>query len=121
MDTEKLKPFNEFNSEKSAMVNEICYRLFNKQNEQNNNFFKELKKIQIPEKINPNIQIAVPIGSGAEYGNTGFVPILFETGPSVLAFGKYTDSSGTKLAIKNLSTTTVSTSGVLYLLIMEVK
>lgn len=27
MDTEKLKPFNEFNSEKSAMVNEICYRL----------------------------------------------------------------------------------------------
>ena len=27
MNTEKLKPFNEFNSEKSAMVNEICYRL----------------------------------------------------------------------------------------------
>ena len=39
MDTEKLKPFNEFNSEKSAMVNEICYRLF-----------KELNNIQIPIK-----------------------------------------------------------------------
>lgn len=81
MDTEKLKPFNEFNSEKSAMVNEICYRLF-----------KELKKIQIPTQIAANAQIAVTIGTGAEYGNTGFVPILFETGANGLAFGKYTDS-----------------------------
>ena len=110
MDTEKLKPFNEFNSEKSAMVNEICYRLF-----------KELKKIQIPTQIVADAQIAVTIGTGAEYGNTGFVPILFETGNNVLAFGKYTDSSGARLVIKNESTTPVSTSGVLYLLIMEVK
>lgn len=110
MDTEKLKPFNEFNSEKSAMVNEICYRLF-----------KELKKIQIPTQIAANAQIAVTIGTGAEYGNTGFVPILFDTGANGLAFGKYTDSSGTRLVIKNTSTTAVSTSGVLYLLIMEVK
>lgn len=110
MDTEKLKPFNEFNSEKSAMVNEICYRLF-----------KELKKIQIPTQIAADAQIAVTIGTGAEYGNTGFVPILFETGANGLAFGKYTDSSGARLVIKNTSTTAVSTSGVLYLLIMEVK
>ena len=101
MDTEKLKPFNEFNSEKSAMVNEICYRLF-----------KELKKIQIPTQIAANAQIAVTIGTGAEYGNTGFVPILFETGANALAFGKYTDSSGARLVIKNNSTTAVSTSGV---------
>ena len=110
MDTEKLKPFNEFNSEKSAIVNEICYRLF-----------KELKKIQIPTQLAANAQIAVTIGTGAEYGNTGFVPILFETGNNVLAFGKYTDSSGARLVIKNESTTPVSTSGVLYLLVMEVK
>lgn len=110
MDTEKLKPFNEFNSEKSAMVNEICYRLF-----------KELKKIKIPTQIAANAQIAVTIGTGAEYGNTGFLPILFDTGANALAFGKYTDSSGTRLVIKNTSTTAVSTSGVLYLLVMEVK
>lgn len=110
MDTEKLKPFNEFNSEKSAMVNEICYRLF-----------KELKKIQIPTQIAADAQIAVTIGAGAEYGNTGFVPILFETGNNALAFGKYTDSSGARLVIKNNSTTAVTTSGVLYLLVMEVK
>lgn len=110
MDTEKLKPFNEFNSEKSAMVNEICYRLF-----------KEIKKIQIPQQIAANAQIAVTIGTGAEYGNTGFVPILFETGNNALAFGKYTDSSGARLVIKNNSTTAVSTSGVLYLLVMGVK
>lgn len=110
MDTEKLKPFNEFNSEKSAMVNEICYRLF-----------KELKKIQIPTQIAANAQIAVTIGTGAEYGNTGFVPILFDTGANALAFGKYTDSSGTRLVIKNTSTTAVSTSGILYLLVMGVK
>lgn len=110
MDTEKLKPFNEFNSEKSAMVNEICYRLF-----------KELKKIQIPTQIAANAQIAVTVGTGAEYGNTGFVPILFDTGANALAFGKYTDSSGTRLVIRNTSTTAVSTSGVLYLLIMGVK
>lgn len=110
MNTEKLKPFNEFNSEKSAMVNEICYRLF-----------KELKKIQIPTQIAANAQIAVTIGTGAEYGNTGFVPILFDTGANALAFGKYTDSSGTRLVIKNTSTTAVSTSGILYLLIMGVK
>ena len=110
MDTEKLKPFNEFNSEKSAMVNEICYRLF-----------KELKKIQIPTQIAADAQIAVTIGTGAEYGNTGFVPILFETGNNALAFGKYTDSSGARLVIKNNSTTAVTTSGVLYLLVMEVK
>lgn len=67
MDTEKLKPFNEFNSEKSAIVNEICYRLF-----------KELKKIQIPTQIAANAQIAVTIGSGAEYGKTGFIPILLK-------------------------------------------
>lgn len=113
MDTEKLKPFNEFNSEKSAMVNEICYRLLK--------LFKEIKKIQIPQQIDSNEQIAVTIGTGAEYGNTGFVPILFETGNNVLAFGKYTDSSGARLVIKNKSTTPVSTSGVLYLLIMGVK
>ena len=41
MDTEKLKPFNEFNSEKSAIVNEICYRLF-----------KELKKVKQKTKEN---------------------------------------------------------------------
>lgn len=110
MDTEKLKPFNEFNSEKSAIVNEICYRLF-----------KELKKIQIPTQIAADAQIAVTIGTGAEYGNTGFVPILFETGNNALAFGKYTDSSGARLIIKNNSTTAVTTSGVLYLLVMEVK
>lgn len=110
MDTEKLKPFNEFNSEKSAMVNEICYRLF-----------KELKRIQIPTQIAANAQIAVTIGTGAEYGSTGFVPILFDTGANALAFGKYTDSSGTRLVIKNTSTSAVSTSGVLYLLIMGVK
>lgn len=89
MDTEKLRPFNEFNSEKSAMVNEICYRLF-----------KEIKRIQIPTQIAANAQIAVTIGTGAEYGNTGFVPILFETGANGLAFGKYTDSSGARLVIK---------------------
>ena len=116
MDTEKLKPFNEFNSEKSAMVNEICYRLFN---EQNNNFFKEIKKIQIPT-IDANSQVSVTIGSGAEYGNTGIVPILFETGGKALAFGKNTNSSGANLIIKNTSNTSVS-AGVLYLLIMEVK
>ena len=118
MDTEKLKPFNEFNSEKSAMVNEICYRLFN---EQNNNFFKELKKIQIPE-IAANAQVSMIIGPSAEYGNTGVVPILFNSSYQALAFGKYTDSSGnTKLIIKNTSTTPLETGGVLYLLIMEVK
>lgn len=74
MDTEKLKPFNEFNSEKSAMVNEICYRLFN---EQNNNFFKELKKITLP-KIEANAQIYVTIGTKAEYGNTGFIPVFLQ-------------------------------------------
>ena len=110
MDTEKLKPFNEFNSEKSAMVNEICYRLF-----------KEWKKVQIPTQIAANAQIAVTVGTSAKYGNTGFVPILFDTGANGLAFGKYTDSSGTRLVIKNTSTTAVSTSGVLYLLIVEVK
>ena len=110
MNTERLKPFNEFNSEKSAMVNEICYRLF-----------KELKKIQIPTQIAADAQIAVTIGTGAEYGNTGVVPILFETGNNALAFGKYTDSSGARLVIKNNSTTAVTTSGVLYLLVMEVK
>lgn len=110
MDTEKLKPFNEFNSEKSAMVNEICYRLF-----------KEIKKIQIPTPIAANAQIAVTIGTGAEYGNTGFVPILFESGNNALAFGKYTDSSGARLVIRNNSTKAVSTSGVLYLLIMGVE
>ena len=119
MNTEKLKPFNEFNSEKSAMVNEICYRL----SKESNNFqipIKELKKIQIPKQLASNEQIAVTIGPGAEYRNTGFIPILFETGPNVLAFGKYTDSSGAKLVIKNKSTTTVSTRGVLYLLVTGV-
>lgn len=119
MDTEKLKPFNEFNSEKSAMVNEICYRLFN---EQNNNFFKELRRIQIPSQIDANAQIEAYIGRSAEYRNTGFIPVLFETGPNALAFGKYTDSSSTRLVIKNTSTKgAVITSGVLYLLILEVK
>lgn len=118
MDTEKLKPFNEFNSEKSAMVNEICYRLFN---EQNNNFFKELKKIQLPT-ISPNNQVSLTIGPGAEYGNTGFIPILFNGSYQALAFGKFTDSSGnTKLTIKNTSTTPVESDAVLYLAIMEVK
>ena len=111
MDTEKLKPFNEFNSEKSAMVNEICYRLF-----------KELKKIQIPTQIGPNGQFAMSIGTAAEYGNTGIVPILFDTGPNALAFGRYINSSfEVRLIIKNISGTPVTTSGVLYLLIMEVK
>lgn len=109
MNTEKLKPFNEFNSEKSAMVNEICYKLF-----------KELKKIQIPTQIAANAQIAVTIGTGAEYGKTGFIPILFESGANGLAFGKYTDSSGARLVIKNTSTTAVTTSGVLYLLVTGV-
>lgn len=109
MDTEKLKPFNEFNSEKSAMVNEICYRLF-----------KEVKRIQIPTQIAANEQIAVTIGPGNKYGNTGFVPILFNTGSNALAFGKYTDSSGTRLVIKNTSTTELNTRGDLYLLIMGV-
>ena len=109
MDTEKLKPFNEFNSEKSAMVNEICYRLF-----------KELKKVEIPTQIAANAQIAVTIGSAAEYGKTGFIPILFESGANGLAFGKYTDSSGARLVIKNTSNTAVTTSGVLYLLVTEV-
>ena len=72
-------------------------------------------------EIAANAQIAVTIGTGAEYGNTGFVHILFDTGANGLAFGKYTDSSGTRLVIKNTSTTAVSTSGVLYLLIMGVK
>ena len=126
MDTEKLKPFNEFNSEKSAMVNEICYRLFkesnNDSNEPNNNFFKELKKIQIPT-IAANTKIEVTIGTGAEYGNAGFVPILFETGTNgqTFSFGKYTDSSGNvKLAIKNNSPIPVVSEGVLYLLVTEV-
>lgn len=119
MDTEKLKPFNEFNSEKSAMVNEICYRLSKESNK--NSLFKELKKIQIPMQIAANAQIAVTIGTGAEYGRTGFVPILFETWDHALAFGKYTDISGAKLVIKNTSTTPVATTGVLYLLIMEVE
>lgn len=121
MNTEKLKPFNEFNSEKSAMVNEICYRLFN---EQNNNFFKELRKIQLPE-IATNTQIAVIIGTVAEYGNTGFLPVLVgrdQQYGQALAFGKYTDNSGNvKLVIRNTSTTATSASTVLYLLIMEVK
>lgn len=117
MDTEKLKPFNEFNSEKSAMVNEICYRLFN---EQNNNFFKELKKIQIPS-IPANGQVSVTIGTGAEYQNTGFIPILWSIGQT-LAFGKNTDRSGnTNLTIKNTSNTAVASGGFIYLLIMEVK
>ena len=110
MDTEKLKPFNEFNSEKSAMVNEICYMLF-----------KEIKKILIPTQIEANAQIAVTIGTAAEYGNTGCVPILFETGANGLAFGKYIDNTRASLVIKNTSTTAVRTGGVLYLLVMEVK
>ena len=96
--------------QKSAMVNEICYRLF-----------KELKKIKIPTQIAADAQIAVTIGDRAKYGNTGFIPILFDTGANALAFGKYTDSSGARLVIKNTSTTAVTTSGVLYLLIMGVK
>ena len=117
MNTERLKPFNEFNSEKSAMVNEICYRLFN---EQNNNFFKELKKIPIPA-IGANGQISVTIGPGAEYKNMGFIPILWSIGQP-LAFGKSTDSSGnTNLTIKNISNTGIAPGGFIYLLIMEVK
>lgn len=118
MDTEKLKPFNEFNSEKSAMVNEICYRLFN---EQNNNFFKELKKIELPKHFAANTQIDRVVGAADEYGDLGFVPILFNTGYHALAFGKYTDGSVTKVVIKNTSNTEMSTSGVLYLMVMEVK
>lgn len=119
MNTEKLKPFNEFNSEKSAMVNEICYRFFKEL--EKNRFFKELKKIQIPTPLAANAQIDVTIGTGAEYGNTGFVPILFETEGKALAFGKYTNKSGTRLVIRNTSTSAVKTSGVLYLLVMEVE
>ena len=116
MDTEKLKPFNEFNSEKSAMVNEICYRLFN---EQNNNFFKELKKIQIPY-IAANAQINVTIGTRAEYGNKGFIPMLFRSGEA-LAFGIFTDNADNiKLTINNTSKTPLPSGGVLYLLVTEV-
>ena len=63
------------------------------------------------------------IGTGAEYKNTGFVPILVEAGNHALAFGKYTEreSSDTKLVIKNTSTTAVFPGGFLYLLVMEVK
>ena len=118
MDTERLKPYNEFNSEKSAMVNEICYRLFN---EQNNNFFKELKKISIPTEIQADAQIDITIGPKWKYENTGFIPILFETGDRALAFGKYSDGTGTKIVIKNTSPAVVATHGTLYLLIMEVK
>lgn len=122
MDTEKLKPFNEFNSEKSAIVNEICYRLFNEQNnEQNNNFFKELKKIQIPTQIPANGQYIMSIGTAAEYENTGIVPILFETGTNALAFGRSTGGGKINLLIKNTSNTPLQPGGVLYLLIMEVK
>lgn len=120
MNTEKLKPFNEFNSEKSAMVNEICYRLF-KESENIQIPIKELKKIQIPKQITGGSQVTATIGTGAEYGNTGVVPILYETGAFALAFGKYTNSSGAMLVIKNTSPTTVTTSGFLYLLVMEVK
>lgn len=117
MDTEKLKPFNEFNSEKSAMVNEICYRLFNNPDSNpDSNFFKELKKIEIP-RITGGNQIAMIIG-GAEYENTGFIPILVSCNRS-LAFGKYTDSSGTKLTIKNTTNAELS-GGVIYLMVMEV-
>ena len=116
MDTEKLKPFNEFNSEKSAMVNEICYRLFN---EQNNNFFKELKKIALPT-IPANTQIQMTIGTVAEYKNTGFIPVLFASG-AALAFGRFTDAGNIKMTIKNTSNTALQSGGVLYLLIMEVK
>ena len=116
MDTEKLKPFNEFNSEKSAMVNEICYRLFN---EQNNNFFKELKKISLP-KIDANAQIAVTIGTTAEYRNTGFIPVLFASG-AALAFGRFSDAGNIKMTIKNTSNTSLQPGGILYLLIMEVE
>ena len=117
MDTEKLKPFNEFNSEKSAMVNEICYRLFN---EQNNNFFKELKKITLPQ-IQPNGQVALTIGTNNEYLNTGFIPMFFASG-TALAFGRFRDSSkNDKLIIKNTSNTTLAPGGILYLLIMGVK
>ena len=109
MNTEKLKPFNEFNSEKSAMVNEICYRLFKElDNIQSPQIpIKELKKVEIPTQISPNTQIAVTIGTAAEYDNTGFVPILVEAGNHALAFGKYTDGSDTKLVIKNTSPTAV--------------
>lgn len=117
MNTEKLKPFNEFNSEKSAMVNEICYRLFN---EQNNNFFKELKEIQLPT-IAANTQVAVTIGTAAEYRNAGFIPVLFASGAG-LAFGRFTDSTGNvKMIIKNTSNTGLQAGAILYLLIMEVK
>lgn len=99
------------------MVNEICYSLFN---EQNNNFFKELKKISLPQ-IEANGQVALTIGTKAEYGNTGFIPMLFASG-AALAFGRFTDnSSNIKLTIKNTSNTTLASGGVLYLLIMEVK
>lgn len=119
MNTEKLKPFNEFNSEKSAMVNEICYRLSTESTE--SSLFKELKKIQIPLNITPGGQVTATIGTSAEYGNAGILPILVETGSNALAFGKITNSSGASLVIKNTGATAVSTSGVLYLLIMEVK
>lgn len=122
MDTEKLKPFNEFNSEKSAMVNEICYRLFNEpSNNPDSNFFKELKKIQIPSEIKPNTQISIVVGSVAEYVNTGFLPILVNTNNCALAFGTYTDAVGARLIIKNTSGSVLSTSGVLYLLVVGVK
>ena len=126
MDTEKLKPFNEFNSEKSAMVNEICYRLFQETEQKpeqkpEQGIIKELKKVKIPTQINGGSQVNVVIGTAAEYGNKGVVPVLVETGSSTLSFGKYTDSVGARLVIRNTSTTALSTSGVLYLLIMEVK
>lgn len=117
MNTERLKPFNEFNSEKSAMVNEICYRLFN---EQNNNFFKELKKITLPI-IPANTQIQLTIGTVAEYKNMGFIPVLFSSGKA-LAFGRFTDNDGNiKMIINNTSNTPLQAGGILYLLIMEVK
>ena len=83
-------------------------------------FFKELKKIQLP-LIASNEQVAVTIGTSAEYRNTGFIPMLFASG-AALAFGRFTDSSGNvKLIIKNTSNTQLAANGVLYLLIMEVK
>ena len=126
MDTEKLKPFNEFNSEKSAMVNEICYRLFQETEQKpeqkpEQGILKELKKIQIPKQIAGNGQDNVLIGTVAEYENVGFVPVLVETGAGALAFGTYTGNGRTSLVIKNTSTKAVTTSGVLYLLVMEVK
>lgn len=108
MNIEKLKPFNEFNSEKSAIVNEICYRLFQETEQKpeqkpEQGILKELKKIQLPTEIVANGQFAMTIGTAAEYGNTGIVPILFETGPNALAFGRYINSSSdVRLIIKTL-------------------